>query len=127
VNLQLILAVGTGGFLGAISRMLLSTFVQKLTGASFPYGTLAVNVVGSFIIGFLYLYFEQSVSPVAKGLLITGFLGALTTFSTFSLESFLMIANGLFVKAMANISVNVILCLIATMSGMALFRKVYGI
>jgi CrcB protein len=127
MNALLILAVGTGGFLGAISRFLLAAGVQKLTGSAFPYGTLTVNVLGSFIIGFLFLYFEQTISPTQKALLMTGFLGALTTFSTFSLETVLMLQNSLYLKALANVSVNAALSIAATLLGMMLFRRLYGI
>ena len=127
MNAALLLAIGTGGFLGAISRFLLATGVQKLTGSAFPYGTLMVNVVGSFIIGFLFFYFEQTIAPNQKAMLMTGFLGALTTFSTFSLETVLMLQNGLYLKAFGNVSVNALLCITATMLGMMMFRKVYGI
>jgi len=127
MNALLILAVGTGGFLGAISRFLLAAGVQKLTGSTFPYGTLTVNVLGSFIIGFLFLYFEQTISPTQKALLMTGFLGALTTFSTFSLETVLMLQNSLYVKALANVSVNAALSIAATLLGMMLFRRLYGV
>jgi CrcB protein len=127
MGLSMILAVGFGGFFGAISRFLLSTWVQKLSGASFPYGTLAVNVLGSFLIGFLFLYFEQTIAPTHKAILITGFLGALTTYSTFSLESVLMLQNGLYLKAVSNVSANVLLCILATVVGMMVFRKIYGV
>ena len=127
MNWQILLAVGTGGFLGAVSRFALSGWVQRITGSSFPYGTLTVNVLGSFLIGFLLLYFEQSVAPQQKALIMTGFLGALTTFSTFSLETVLMLQQNLYLKAFSNISFNVLLCVIATILGMVLFRKIYGI
>ena len=127
MNALLIFAVGAGGFLGAISRFLLATGAQKLTGSIFPYGTLTVNVLGSFIIGFLFLYFEQTVSPTQKALLITGFLGALTTFSTFSLETVLMLQNSLYIKALTNVSLNAALSIGATLLGMMVFRRIYGI
>ncbi len=127
MNWQILLAVGAGGFIGAISRFVLSGWVQRLSGASFPYGTLAVNVLGSFMIGFLVLYFEQSVAPQQKALVITGFLGALTTFSTFSLETVLMLQDNLYLKAFSNVSFNVLLCISATILGMMLFRKLYGV
>lgn len=123
----IILAVGAGGFLGAISRFVIATFVQKLTGPAFPYGTLAVNILGSFIIGYLFLLFEQTVSPAQKAMLVTGFLGALTTFSTFSLETVVMIQSGFFAKAGLNILLNATLSVTATVAGMMLFRKIYGI
>lgn len=124
---QVLLAVGAGGFLGAISRFLLSGWVQRLVGAGFPYGTLFVNVLGSFVIGFLVLYFEQSLAPQQKAFAVTGLLGALTTFSTFSLETVLMLQQQLYLKALSNISLNIALCLMATILGMMLFRKLYGI
>ena len=127
MNASLLLAIGTGGFLGAISRFLLATGVQKLTGSAFPYGTLTVNVLGSFVIGFLFFYFEQTVAPQQKAMLVTGFLGALTTFSTFSLETVLMLQEGLYFKAFGNVSVNAFLCVTATILGMMVFRKLYGV
>jgi len=127
VNWQILLAVGTGGFLGAISRFTLSGWIQRIMGSSFPYGTLTVNVLGSFLIGFLLLYFEQSIAPQQKALMMTGFLGALTTFSTFSLETVLMLQQNLYLKALSNISLNVLLCVMATLLGMMLFRRIYGV
>ena len=126
MNFSLIFFVGAGGFLGAISRFLLAGFVQKSFNTFFPVGTLSVNVLGSFIIGFMALYFEQVVAPEYKALVITGFLGALTTFSTFSLENITMLQNGEYTKVVLNIFLNVILTLIATISAMALFRRIYG-
>ncbi len=124
--MKLLLAIGIGGFFGAISRYLIALGMQKLTGLLFPIGTLTVNVLGSFIIGFLYLYFEQSVAPLQKAMLITGFLGALTTFSTFSLETMLMLQDGLYAKALLNIALNVTLSLLATFAAIILFKKIYG-
>jgi len=122
----LLLAVGTGGFIGAILRFLISGWVQKLTPTLFPIGTLSVNVLGSFIIGFMALYFESVVAPHQKALVITGMLGALTTFSTFSLETVTMLQGGLWGRVTMNVTLNVILCVIATMLGMMLFKRLYG-
>jgi len=127
MNMFMLLSVGAGGFFGAVSRFLLSTAVQKITGTVFPYGTLAVNVLGSFLIGFFFFYFDQTVSPHQKAFLITGFLGALTTFSTFSLETVLMLQNSLYLKAFTNVSLNAALCVTATLLGMMIFRRVYGV
>ncbi len=113
--------------MGAISRFLLSGWVQRFSGTAFPYGTLLVNTLGSFIIGFLVLYFEQSLATQQKAFVITGLLGALTTFSTFSLETVLMLQENLYLKALSNISLNILLCLSATILGMMLFRKLYGV
>jgi len=122
----LLLAVGTGGFIGAILRFLISGWIQKLTPTLFPIGTLSVNVLGSFIIGFMALYFESVVAPHQKALVITGMLGALTTFSTFSLETVTMLQGGLWGRVTMNVTLNVILCVIATMLGMMLFKRLYG-
>ena len=127
MNIAVLISVALGGSIGALMRFLGSFYINKLLGSTFPYGTLGVNVIGSFLIGFLALYFEQTVSPNQKALLITGMLGALTTFSTFSLESVLMLQQGLYSKALLNILLNVILAISATLAGMFLFRKLYGI
>ncbi len=122
----LLLAVGTGGFIGAILRFLISGWVQKLSPTLFPVGTLSVNILGSFIIGFMALYFESVVAPHQKALVITGMLGALTTFSTFSLETLTMLQGGLWGRVTMNVTLNVILCVTATMLGMMLFKRLYG-
>ena len=125
--MNLILFVGIGGFFGAISRYLLATFVQKSYGGFFPLGTLSVNVLGSFIIGFLAMYFEQISAPEYKAAIITGFLGALTTFSTFSLENINMLFDKDYIFAILNIFLNIFLTLFATFLGILLFRKIYDI
>ena len=126
MQIYLLLAVGAGGFMGAIMRFVISGWVQKLSPTLFPIGTLSVNILGSFIIGFMVLYFESIVAPHQKALVITGMLGALTTFSTFSLETVTMLQSGLWGRVITNITLNVVLCVIATMIGMILFRRIYG-
>ena len=126
MNLSLIFSVGIGGFIGATLRFILSGFIQNSTTILFPFGTLFVNILGSFFIGFLFLYFQEiNLSAHQKALLITGLLGALTTFSTFSLETLLMIQENLWAKALSNIGLNVVLSLVATYLGMMVFKKVY--
>ena len=127
MNLSIILSVAFGGMIGALGRFFISAYVNKWLGSSFAYGTLTVNILGSFIIGFLFLYFEQVISPNLKAMLMTGMLGALTTFSTFSLETILMAQEGLYSKALLNILLNASLSLSATVLGMILFKKVYGV
>jgi CrcB protein len=128
MNFSLLLAVGTGGFIGAILRFSLSGWVQKSTNILFPFGTLFVNVLGSFLIGFLFLYFQEiNLSAHQKALFITGLLGALTTFSTFSLETLTLIQDGFLEKALLNIGLNIALCLFATYLGMMLFKRLYGV
>ncbi|NPA73522.1 MAG: fluoride efflux transporter CrcB [Epsilonproteobacteria bacterium] len=126
MNFMILLYVGAGGFVGAISRFLLAGFVQKSFGILFPVGTLFVNVLGSFIIGFAAMYFSEVIQPEAKAFVITGFLGALTTFSTFSLENVNMLQNGEMDKMILNIFLNVLLTLSATLLSVMLFKKIYG-
>jgi len=123
--LKIILFIGLGGFFGAISRYFISLFLQNGITQSFPIGTLGVNILGSFLIGFLALYFEQISSPYYKVMVITGFLGALTTFSTFSFETIMLIEKGYLLKAIFSISLNLILSLSATLLGMAIFKKYF--
>ena len=125
-NVHLLLFIGTGGFFGAISRYLIATYIQKFFGGFFPIGTLSVNVLGSFIIGFAAMYFSHTIQPEYKALVITGFLGALTTFSTFSLENVTLLQDGELSKVLLNIFLNVTLTLAATISAIALFKKLYA-
>jgi len=126
MNLSLLLYIGAGGFFGAISRFLIATNVQKLYGGFFPLGTLSVNVLGSFIIGFAAMFFAQIVAPEYKAFVITGFLGALTTFSTFSLENVNLLEDGEFTNFGLNIFFNVTLSMSATLLALFIFKKIYG-
>ena len=126
MNYIVLFYIGIGGFLGAISRFLLSGFVQKSFNTFFPIGTLSVNVVGSFIIGFMAMYFENVIEPEYKALIITGFLGALTTFSTFSLENTNMLLDGEYSKVILNILLNVVLTISSTLLAIIIFRKLYS-
>lgn len=108
-----------GGAAGALLRFLTANGVHQLFGRSLPYGTLAVNVLGSFLIGVLYVYFIQRSmldTPLAKGLLV-GVLGAFTTFSTFALDTFYLLEQGAVLKGVLNVVLNVGLCLLAVWLG----------
>ncbi len=126
MNLTLIFFVGAGGFFGAISRFLIATGVQKFSGSLFPLGTLSVNVLGSFIIGLAAMFFAQSVQPEYKAFVVTGFLGALTTFSTFSLENVNMLQDGEFTSFGINVILNVTLSITATLLAVILFKRLYS-
>ncbi len=126
MNITLLLYVGAGGFFGAVSRFLITTNVQKLTTSFFPIGTLSVNVLGSFIIGFSAMFFAQTVAPEYKAFVITGFLGALTTFSTFSLENVNLLQDGEFTSFGLNILLNVTLSIGATIFAVMLFKRLYS-
>jgi CrcB protein len=126
MSMGLLFSIGIGGFIGAILRFTLSGGIQKIIGSTFPFGTLFVNVLGSFIIGFLFLYFQQvNLSVYQKSLLITGLLGALTTFSTFSLDTVLLMGQGFYMKALINVMMNVVFSVGATFLGMILFKRLY--
>ena len=115
--------IGLGGFLGAISRYLVAGWVQELShSVHFPYGTLAVNIIGSFLLGFLvrYAFIHNVFSPEVRLLIFIGFLGAFTTFSTFSNETFNMFADGAITPALMNILANVLLGLSAVWLGQTL-------
>jgi len=125
MNLTLLLFIGAGGFFGAISRYLIASNIQRMFDTFFPIGTLSVNILGSFIIGFAAMFFAQTVQPEYKAFVITGFLGALTTFSTFSLENITMLQDGEITKVALNIFLNVTLTLFATFLAIMLFKKLY--
>jgi CrcB protein len=105
---QTILAIGSGGFIGAVLRAYLNGLISHKVPHDLPYGTLGVNLIGSFIMGILIAYFMYSTifSLHVKSFLSTGILGALTTYSTFAIESFLLINSGHILLAVANISLN---------------------
>ncbi len=126
MSIGLLFSIGIGGFIGAILRFTLSGGIQKIIGSTFPFGTLFVNVLGSFIIGFLFLYFQQvNLSVYQKSLLITGLLGALTTFSTFSLDTVLLMGQGFYMKALINVMMNVVFSVGATFLGIIIFKRLY--
>ena len=102
----------------------LSNAIYAWLGRGFPYGTLSVNVIGSFFIGiaFLLLTEKLSLGSEVRAFILIGFLGAFTTFSTFSLETLTLLQEGFLMKAVANILLSVLLCLIATWVGMVIAR-----
>ena len=116
--------VGLGGCLGANARYLLVNCIGARYGLSFPYGTLVINVTGSFLIGlFLVLISERfQVHPNWRLFFSVGFLGGYTTFSTFSFESLVLIQHSSWFLGLVNIVGSVVLGLVATLSGMIIAR-----
>ncbi len=108
MNLVTLIAVASGGAIGATLRLLINTTVNKHFAHSLPLGTLAVNLLGSFIIGILFAYFHlnTSISPNVKTFMVTGILGALTTYSTFAIESFFLLEAGEYTQAFLNMALN---------------------
>ena len=122
--MRLTLAVALGGAVGALFRYWLSTGIYQLLGRGFPSGTLVVNVLGSAVMGYLWVAFADKFdpnSPVRAGLLV-GLLGAFTTFSTFSLETLALVETGETAKAALNVVLSVAFCLVSCLGGMALAR-----
>lgn len=107
-----VLMVAIGGALGAVARYGLSGWVHHYFPSAFPWGTLTVNSLGSFVLGFLAVFFAKYFTEMdlVRLLLITGFLGAFTTFSTFSYQSVVLIQQGKLLLAGSNIVANVTIC-----------------
>ena len=120
------LAIAGGGAIGALLRFWMSTGVYNLLGRTFPYGTLAVNVLGSLLMGFLYVMLidKLALGPAWRAALLVGLLGAFTTFSTFSIETLNLVEEGELIKAMLNILVSVVLCLFAAWIGVLAGRTI---
>ncbi|MDN2663081.1 fluoride efflux transporter CrcB [Psychromonas sp. B3M02] len=117
--------VAFGGAFGATFRYLIGIGMVSLFGKGFPFATLTVNVIGSLIMGCIYQLVQQetiSSSPWWP-LIGVGFLGALTTFSSFSMDSLLLIQQGELLKAMLNVVLNVMVCLLAAYLGTLLVLK----
>ena len=109
MNLATIVAVASGGAIGATLRLLLNGWINKSFIYTLPLGTLFVNLLGSLLIGmiFAYFHFNTSLSPQIKTFLTTGILGALTTYSTFAIESFFLLEAGHYTHAFVNMALNV--------------------
>ncbi|GMQ97409.1 MAG: fluoride efflux transporter CrcB [Gammaproteobacteria bacterium] len=112
-------AIAAGGAVGALMRFWASRTVVAIMGTGFPYGTLIVNVSGSFLMGFLYVLLleRMSIAPEWRAALLIGVLGAFTTFSTFSIETILLFEQGSAGKAVANMLVSVLACVVAAWFG----------
>jgi CrcB protein len=120
-----ILAIAAGGALGALLRYWTSTTIHGRFGSAFPYGTLTVNVVGSLLMGFLYIWLidRMAAGPTLRAFLLIGLLGAFTTFSTFSVETVNLVETGHLVRALANVLISVTVCFIAAGAGVFVARQ----
>lgn len=115
------LLVFVGGGMGAVSRYLVTTFMGNHLGSSFPYGTFAANIIGSFFMGAVMFYFINKSLPVPEQLrllLLVGFMGGFTTFSSFSMETVSLMQNQHLVFSMLNVVGNVSLGIGAVLMGM---------
>jgi CrcB protein len=118
------LAIAFGGAAGAVSRYWLSTTVEKFNGSEFPLGTFLVNVLGSFLIGVFFVVLAEKLhlADQWRPIVMVGFLGAMTTFSTFSLDALLLFEQGHYNTALFYIVASVVLCLFAAFAGMQITR-----
>jgi len=122
------LAIGIGGFIGAILRAYTAGLVNNAFKHDIPFGTIAVNLIGSFILGSLIglIQFSAIQNPYLKSLLTTGMMGAFTTFSTFAVESFFLMKNGLIIESLVYISLNVIGSIILAAAGYKSIEAMLG-
>ncbi|MCB1852332.1 MAG: fluoride efflux transporter CrcB [Gammaproteobacteria bacterium] len=120
-----ILSIAAGGAAGAVLRFWVSNGVYALLGRGFPYGTLAVNVIGSLLMGLLFVFFleRMNISAELRGALLIGLLGSFTTFSTFSIETLNLIEQAEYLKAGLNMLISVAACLMAAWFGLVLGRQ----
>ncbi len=118
-------AVAAGGALGALARFGVYNAVHGALGREFPYGTLAVNVAGSLAMGFLYvwLFDRLNVGEAWRAFLLVGCLGGFTTFSAFSIETWNLMEQDAYAKALVNVTMSVVVCVGAAGLGAALARQ----
>ena len=121
------LLIALGGASGSLLRYLLGGAVQRTSPTGFPIGTMVVNISGCFLIGILVRQFmNMQLSYDLRALLIVGFCGGFTTFSTFSAETFTLIEGGEYGRAGVYVLLSVTLCLIATFVGVATMQLIAG-
>jgi CrcB protein len=120
--IRLTALVAIGGAAGSVARFWVALAVGRLTGPAFPWGTILINIVGSFVIGWLAAVFAQRPAASWQAFTMVGICGGFTTFSAFSLQTFDLLRAGRAPEALANVAVSVLLCVAATAAGAALGR-----
>lgn len=120
--MQKLLLIALAGGLGSLSRYTLTGIVQRFFGTSFPAGTFIVNVLGCFLFGLVWGFLEDrlSISPTARIIILTGFMGAFTTFSTFIFESVNLISAAQWAYTLLNIAGQIVIGIILLAAGLAL-------
>ena len=121
-----ILVISIGAILGANARWIISRYAARVLSPTFPYGTLFINVTGSFVVGFFMIWTTERVllDPRWRLLIVVGFSGAFTTFSSFAFETMAYFEQGQWLLLFTNFLSNNLLCLGAALAGMALARAV---
>ena len=121
--MKIVLFVGLGSFIGGISRYLVSLFIQNKFLSTFPYGTLAVNIIGCFLIGIIYGFSERgNMNAEWRIFLATGIMGGFTNFSSFSNETVSMLRDAQYLQAFSYIFFSVIIGLAVTFAGISLIK-----
>ncbi len=124
---MVLLLIALGGAAGSVLRYFLGGRAQHFAPHGFPLGTLFVNVVGCFLVGMLVRQFMNiQTHNYLRALLVVGFCGGFTTFSTFSMETVGLIEGGEYSRAMSYIALSLTLCLAATFAGMTAMRLIAG-
>ncbi|MCF6190045.1 MAG: fluoride efflux transporter CrcB [Cocleimonas sp.] len=125
LSLSQALVIMLGGSLGALMRFVVSSSITEKLGTSFPYGTLTVNVIGSFVMGFLAMFLVErmGLDPLLRLGIFVGFLGAFTTFSTFSMETLNLFEQGESLRALVNMFVSVAFSVLAVWLGVLLGKQ----
>ncbi|MDH4274355.1 MAG: fluoride efflux transporter CrcB [Gammaproteobacteria bacterium] len=120
-----LIAIAGGGAVGALLRFWVSRIVHAWTGTDFPYGTFVINISGSLMMGFFFVLLAErtGVAPEWRAVILVGFLGAFTTFSTFSLEALTLMIGGEIATAMIYVVASVVLCIFAVWLGMWVGRQ----
>lgn len=121
-----LILVGLGGFAGAVTRYVVDGAIAERSTGAFPWGTLVVNLSGSFILGLLFaITTERAILPAEiRGPVLIGFIGAYTTFSTYMLESWRLVESGAVGLALANLLGSLALGMVAVVAGLAIGRYI---
>ena len=123
--MSIYIAIAVGGSMGAVSRYWMSTTTYQWLGVAFPYGTLAVNALGSLVMGFLsvLLVYRFQVSEEIRIGILSGFLGSFTTFSTFAIDTLELGMDDSVAKAMIYILLSVLFCVLGALAGLLAARQ----
>jgi CrcB protein len=125
---QRVLLVLVGGGLGSVARYLFGGWVASRFGSAFPYGTIAINAIGSFlIVVIMYLGLQAKlISPDLRLALTTGVMGGFTTYSTFNYETLQLLERGAVLLAVLNVTVTVVLCFLMGIAALFMSRALIG-
>jgi CrcB protein len=125
---MILFLIALGGAVGSVLRYLIGGAIQRSSASGFPVGTMFVNVAGCFLIGVFVRYLlNMQTSAELRALLVIGFCGGFTTFSTFSFETVGLIEGGEYARAATYVLGSVVLCLMATVAGMAAVSAIAGV